>query len=90
MHINVRYIAVFILTLGFIVTGGVNVILGAARSWTLPMCWRCGAIKVRRSASFGIIDTLVKFLFLVPYRCRGCRSRFYGLRSSRLLHHRPT
>jgi len=90
MQISLRDIAALILTLVFVVTAAINVMQGAAHSWTLPMCWSCGASKVRRSARSRITDALAKFLFLVPYRCRGCRRRFYGLRSNRLLHRRPT
>jgi hypothetical protein len=69
-------------TLAFVLAGSASVIRAAVHSWSLPMCWRCGADKVRRSGSYGRIDLLVKCLYLVPYRCRGCRARFYGLRAS--------
>lgn len=90
MHIGLRYLAALIVTLVFVVAAAISVMHGAARSWTLPICWSCGASKVRRSASFCVTDAFVKFLFLVPYRCRGCRRRFYGLRSKRLLYQPPT
>src|SRR5512143_1125268 len=51
-----------------------------ARGWSLPRCWRCGASKVRRSRSDGFIDAAASLLLLRPFRCKGCRVRFYGLR----------
>jgi hypothetical protein len=90
MQISVQYVAALILTFTFIVIAAISVIQATARTSTLPLCWRCGANKVRRSAKHCVTDILVKFLFLVPYRCRGCRSRYYGLRSERLAHHPPT
>jgi hypothetical protein len=85
MHISLRYLAALIPTLAFVVLFSVSLIRAASRSWSLPMCWRCGASKVRRSAIYSITDLVAKFLFMVPYRCRGCRSRFYGLRTWRPL-----
>jgi hypothetical protein len=85
MHLSLRYLAALIFTLVFGVVAGASVIRAAAHSWNLPMCWRCGASKVRRSAMHSMTDLVAKFLFMVPYRCRGCRSRFYGLRTWRPL-----
>lgn len=90
MHIGLRYLAALILTLVFVAIAGASVIRAAAYSWYFPTCWHCGASKIRRSASYCITDALAKLLFLVPYRCRGCRSRFYGLRSNRVLHQPPS
>lgn len=50
-------------------------------SWGLPRCWKCGAPKVRRSTPRGAVDSLALVFLLVPYRCRGCRIRFYGIRT---------
>lgn len=52
------------------------------RTRNLPVCWHCGASKVRRSAPQCVLDTITHVLFLKPYRCRGCLTRFYGF-------HRP-
>jgi hypothetical protein len=46
----------------------------------VPQCWSCGALKVRRSHSRRFSDALAAALLLSPYRCAGCRVRFYGLR----------
>jgi hypothetical protein len=46
----------------------------------LPVCWYCGASKVRRSASQCFMDRLSAALFLRPYRCKGCLVRFYCFR----------
>src|SRR5665213_3327933 len=50
------------------------------RSWDIPQCWRCGAAKVRRSRSDGIVDAMASLLLLRPVRCAGCRARFYAPR----------
>src|SRR5277367_6461105 len=62
----------------------------ALRTRQLPLCWNCGASKVRRSLAQGPLDVFSTFLFLSPYRCQGCRVRFYGLRSHRQLAERAT
>ena len=85
MHLSLRYVAVIIFTLAFAVFGGVALIQTAVHSWTLPACWQCGAKQVRRSASSRLADSVVRFLFLVPYRCRGCQKRFYAFRTQRPL-----
>ena len=54
-----------------------------ARTRHLPICWNCGAAKVRRSLPQHFLDSLTIAMFLNPYRCKGCRVRFYGLRSRR-------
>ena len=57
----------------------------ARRTQKLPRCWNCGALKVRRSLPQSVIDEASIIVFLNPYRCQGCRVRFYGLRSHRRL-----
>lgn len=57
----------------------------ALRTWGLPVCWNCGATKVRRSGSPSFLATLISIWFIEPYRCRGCRVRFYGFRTHRQL-----
>jgi hypothetical protein len=55
---------------------------GAAfRTWNLTRCWSCGAAKVRPSIARSLLDRLVLLLLLQPYRCAGCRIRFYGFRT---------
>jgi hypothetical protein len=88
MHVNLKYLIAFIATLAFAVVTGVILIRAAVRSLTLPVCWRCGASHVRRSANSGLADLMVLFLFLVPYRCRACRNRYYGFRTQ-LYQHQP-
>jgi hypothetical protein len=85
MHISLRLLAALILALVFAAIVGTSFLRGALHSLSLPMCWRCGADKVRRSISYCATDSFFKLLFLVPYRCRHCRSRFYGLRNDRLM-----
>src|SRR5581483_4328947 len=51
-----------------------------SRSVGIPRCWRCGARKVRRSHGRSLIDLAAGLFLLRPFRCTGCRVRFYGLR----------
>jgi hypothetical protein len=60
-----------------------------ARACQLPRCWRCGAEKVRRSHSTGFLDTLAATMLLSPFRCSGCRTRFYATRFPRRFFQRP-
>jgi hypothetical protein len=50
------------------------------RGWAFPECWRCGAPKVRRSRSDGFLDAAASLCLLRPFRCTGCRTRFYAPR----------
>jgi hypothetical protein len=84
MQLSLHYVAALIVALMLAVSGGVILISAAAHSSNLPVCWHCGANKVRRSATHCILDTAGQVLFLVPYRCRGCRVRFYGFRTRNL------
>ncbi|HEY4360649.1 MAG TPA: hypothetical protein VGN17_06755 [Bryobacteraceae bacterium] len=85
MHLSLRYMAV--------ITVGMALLLGTFTTWVravvhtlpFPACWNCGAEKVRRSANHCLADAFLMALLLVPYRCRGCRVRFYGLRTHRTL-----
>jgi hypothetical protein len=58
----------------------------AYRTWHLPICWKCGAPKIRRSESPRFPDMLASLCMLEPYRCRGCRTRFYALPTHRPMH----
>ncbi|MBI1786537.1 MAG: hypothetical protein HYR60_03160 [Acidobacteria bacterium] len=40
-------------------------------------CPYCGEHKIRPSMRAGFLDLLLEFFSLTPYRCRGCRARFY-------------
>jgi hypothetical protein len=50
------------------------------RSSKIPECFSCGAMKVRPSRAVGFWDVLGLAFGIRPYRCGGCRERFYGLR----------
>jgi hypothetical protein len=52
------------------------------RSRKIPECFSCGARKVRLSRPEGFWDTFFIAFFLDPYRCEGCRARFYAFRRS--------
>lgn len=66
------------LTVGMLCLFLVTVLL---RSRKIPQCYACGAMKVRPSRAEGFSDTMVMSLLMRPYRCGGCRARFYGFRS---------
>jgi hypothetical protein len=69
--------------IALLVLCGMAYLAGAGfRTWNLATCWSCGATKVRRSASRSWLDALATVFFLAPYRCAGCRVRFYGFRTS--------
>ena len=42
-------------------------------------CPACGSADVRRSARHGLLESLMKRVFVLPYRCIACRSRFFRL-----------
>jgi hypothetical protein len=52
------------------------------RTYKIPECFSCGARKVRPTHSVGFWDTLGTAFLIRPYRCGGCRERFYGFRRS--------
>ena len=54
------------------------------RWWFLPLCWNCGAFKVRQAVSRRWTDGPAAFLLLRAYRCRGCRARYYAFPSRRM------
>ena len=60
--------------LGFLVIAGF-------RTLRLGSCQRCGAAKVRSSAARHWQDKLAAAFLLKPYRCAGCRTRFYAFRT---------
>ena len=51
------------------------------RSRNVPHCWYCGASKVTLCRT-RLGDTLPRLSMLVPLRCLGCLTRFYGLRGA--------
>jgi CheY-like chemotaxis protein len=42
-------------------------------------CGQCGSSEIRPSTTRNALDILLACVFLVPYRCRDCRERFYRL-----------
>jgi hypothetical protein len=40
-------------------------------------CPSCGGLDIRPSQRDGILDNIMTMLRRSPYRCRGCRRRFY-------------
>jgi len=57
------------------------VLVAILRSRDIRKCSACGYHKVDRSGPDGVRDTLAGWLGFIPYRCQGCKFRFYGLRS---------
>jgi len=49
----------------------------ASESDKAPRCPVCGWTDVRRSMPHGFLDSLVRIVGMVPYRCRSCGQRFY-------------
>ena len=72
----------FMIAVALAGAGSLAVLLAAAygRSRMMPVCCKCGAWKVCRSRTLYARDTLALFAMLVPLRCMGCLSRFYGMR----------
>jgi hypothetical protein len=60
------------------VIAGLFVIALFLRSHKIPECYSCGAMKVRPSRVVGLWDTVGLAFQVRPYRCGGCRERFYG------------
>jgi hypothetical protein len=46
-------------------------------------CPSCGGPDVRRSQSHGMWDSIMQMLRKSPFRCRGCRRRFYSRGNSK-------
>ena len=90
MHLSLRYLAVFTVGVALLLGSLTTWIRALVHTWPFPTCWNCGAPKVRRSANHCLADAFLRFMFLVPYRCRGCRVRFYGLRTHRPLADPPS
>ena len=73
-----RYLAIYSLSglVVFLIAAGF-MLRTVLRGFPLPQCWRCGAAKVRRSRADGFMDAAASLLLLRPFRCTGCRVRFY-------------
>jgi hypothetical protein len=76
-----RYFGELVAALVALVSLAVIVTLGL-RTYKIPECFSCGARKVRPTHSIGFWDTLATAFMIRPYRCGGCRERFYGFRRS--------
>lgn len=85
MHLGLRFIAIVAVACIVLISSAVGLFQAFFRSWTLPICWRCGSRPVRPSSSRRGRDIAVRFVMLIPYRCPGCRCRFYGFRTQRVV-----
>jgi hypothetical protein len=79
--LGIRSLGLLILTSMILIVAGGTFFRTLINSRDLPLCWNCGASKVRRSARKGFMDAFAVLFLLVPYRCRACRVRFYGIRT---------
>jgi hypothetical protein len=57
-------------------------VMSFLRGRRIPQCSSCGAMKARPSLPCGLPEACAGILFIRPYRCGGCRERYYVLRSS--------
>ena len=57
-------------------------VIAFLRGRRIPQCSSCGAMKARPSRPSGVLEAGGVFLLVRPYRCSGCRERFYVLRLS--------
>jgi hypothetical protein len=89
MHLSLRTLAIDAFTVAVLLSSGMAWLRAILHTSNLPSCWVCGAPKVRRSGNHCVADAFLRLMFLVPYRCRGCRARLYGFRTHRPLAHRP-
>lgn len=55
-------------------------IVAVMRSYKIPECFSCGAMKMRPSRIEGFWDTFLIAFQVEPYRCSGCRERFHAVR----------
>ena len=45
------------------------------------ICTKCKEPKAHRSHAAGAKDWILKRFQMIPYRCRGCKARFYAYRA---------
>lgn len=73
-----RYIAIVSAAIILVLGGTVFLVRSFVRGWLMPACWCCGARKVRKSRSNSLMDSAALLVLLRPFRCTGCRKRFYA------------
>jgi hypothetical protein len=71
---------VLIFFAGVIAVWLVRMVIAVRRSRMAPLCWYCGASKVAQAQIIRPSDYLPRLSLLVPLRCLGCLTRFYGVR----------
>src|SRR5579864_1715383 len=49
----------------------------SVRAMPSRICPRCGSDDVRQSVRHNVVDRMMAFVRLAPYRCRACRNRFF-------------
>jgi hypothetical protein len=72
-----------IFSAGIAVIWFIRIVIAFRRSRVAPHCWYCGATKVARSKTYRRSDYLPLLSLMVPLRCLGCLTRFYGVRGVR-------
>ena len=45
------------------------------------ICTKCKEPKAHRSHTSGAKDWILRRFQMIPYRCRGCKTRFYAYRA---------
>ena len=73
-----RYTAIVSAAVIVVLGGVVFLVRSFMRDWLMPASWCCGALKVRKSRSDSLVDKAASLLLLRPFRCTGCRERFYA------------
>jgi hypothetical protein len=77
----INFVLIFIA--GAMVVWLVRMVIAFRRTRMAPRCWYCGASKVARAQIYRRSDFLPRLSWLVPLRCLGCLTRFYGVRGVR-------
>jgi hypothetical protein len=57
-----------------------SLIAAMIRGFQIPLCFYCGAAKVRPSRRSSYLDLFAMMLLMRAYRCSGCQTRFRALR----------
>jgi|ERR1700731_3762475 hypothetical protein len=74
---------VLIFFAGAIAVWFTRMIVAFRRTRAAPHCQYCGAMKVARAQIYRGKDFLPRLSLMVPLRCLGCLTRFYGIRGVR-------
>jgi len=79
-HIEQTTFLLLVFSVGAAALWFVRMAIAFWRTRLVPHCWYCGASKVIEARTFRAMDYLSLLSFMVPLRCQGCLTRFYGVR----------